>query len=71
MEGVKIVCRKCNEERSAAEMRKEPTCKNGFSRICKNCDHQRNKEYREAQKENPEWIEKEKERHKKYNEEID
>jgi len=65
MEEVKIVCRKCKEEKSVAEMKKDPTCKLGVTKICRLW----HKKYREAQKENPEWIKKEKERHKRYNEE--
>ena len=69
MEEIKIVCRKCKEEKSANEMKRDPGSKLGFQKICKICENQRNKKYRELQKEKEEWQEKERQRHKKYSEE--
>ena len=69
MEEVKIVCRKCKEEKSVAEMKRDPRNKMGFSKVCRICENERHKKYREAQKDKEEWQEKERQRHKKYNDE--
>ena len=69
MEEIKIACRKCKEEKSESEMKREPRGKFGFQKICRNCENDRHKKYRESQKETEEWKEKERQRHKKYNQE--
>ena len=69
MEEIKIKCRKCKEEKSVREMKNDSRYKLGFQKLCKNCENERHKNYRESQKEKEEWKEKEKQRHQKYNEE--
>jgi len=64
MEEVKIVCRKCKEEKSVAEMKRDPRNKMGFSKVCRICENERHKKYREAQKDKEEWQEKERQRQK-------
>ena len=63
------MCRKCKEEKSVAEMKRDPRNKMGFSKVCRICENERHKKYREAQKDKEEWQEKERQRHKKYNDE--
>ena len=60
MEEIKIACRKCKEEKSESEMKRDPRGKFGFQKICKNCENDRHKKYRESQKDTEEWKEKEK-----------
>ena len=38
MEEIKIACRKCKEEKSESEMKRDPRGKFGFQKICRNCE---------------------------------
>ena len=50
-EEIKIAFRKCKEEKSVAEMKSDPCYKLGVQEVCKNCEKDRHKKYREAKKE--------------------
>jgi hypothetical protein len=56
-------------QRSVKEMKNDSRYKLGVQKLCKNCENERHKNYREAQKEKEGWKEKEKQRHKKYSQE--
>jgi len=45
------ICRKCNEEKEICEFGKNKAIKDGFSKICKNCDKIKSKIYRLNNKE--------------------
>ena len=50
-------------------MKPDPRYKLGVQKLCKKCENERHQNYREAQKEQEGWKEKEKRRHKKYSQE--
>ena len=38
MKEIKIVCKKCKAEKGVNEMKKDPRCKNGVEKICRDCE---------------------------------
>jgi hypothetical protein len=69
MEEIKIVCRKCKSEKAVSEMKKDPRCKNGVQKVCHECENIRKKNTYSTKINDDEWMNKEKERKKKYRDE--
>jgi len=66
---MKIVCRVCNVEKVVSEMKKDPRGKYGVQKVCRDCENQRKKNNYATKMNDEEWMNKEKERKKKYRDE--
>jgi len=72
MENVMVVCRNCKVEKGVSEMKKDPRCKNGVQKICRDCENNRKKKNYELKKMFVNWKKDlEIEKQKVENEEIE
>ena len=69
MEEIKVVCKKCNLEKAVSEMKKDSRGKYGVQKVCRDCEKLRKKNNYATKINDEEWMNKEKERKKKYRDE--
>jgi len=69
MEEIRIVCKKCKVEKNVSEMKKDPRCKNGVQKVCRECENIKKKNRYSTKINDEEWVIKEKERKNKYRDE--